>query len=106
MADLHVSEFTGLAAAPNNTDIVAASADGHVADQVVAIGAASAALPNPFNPKTRWLRVVPGEACSIAIGEAPVAAVGGWFLGVAGQEYWIRVPEGQGYNIAAIADTL
>lgn len=110
MANLHISEFFGLAEG-QGFDIVAASAEAHVTDQVVAIGASSVASA-AFNPKTIYIRVVAGAACSIALAPSatpPTAVVGGWFLN-AGQEAWIRVPprsQGSGtWEIAVIADTL
>lgn len=102
MASLHISEFNGLASADQSTDIVMASAEAHLADQVVALGATSVASAT-FQRETRYVRLVAGGPCSIALGVAPVAALNGWFLNT-GQELWARVHGGGTWSVAAITD--
>jgi hypothetical protein len=107
MSNLHISEFFGLASGDQSTDIVAASAEAHTKDQVVAI--ATVLNSATFQRGTRYVRLVAGAACAIAFGPAlptpPVAVVGGWFLN-AGQEAWVRVPGDGTWQVSVIADTL
>lgn len=107
MANLHVAEFQGLGLGDQSTDTLSASADALNATQVVALSGSSAASA-AFQPTTRWLKLTAGAACSIAIGTAPIAATGGWFLNT-GETVWVRVPAqnfGSTYKVAAITDTL
>jgi hypothetical protein len=99
MASLHIAEFAGLGAGAQSTDILAAPAVPN-ATQIVATGSASAAL----QPTTSWVKLTAGGPMSIAIGLAPVAAIGGWFLS-SGETVWVRVPAGLGYQVAQILDT-
>jgi hypothetical protein len=102
MASLHIAEFAGLAAAPNNTDVLATPAAPN-ATQVVALGATS--TPSAvLQATTTWLKLTAGGPCSIAIGATPVAAVGGWFL-QSGEIAYVRVPANSGYEVAALTDT-
>ena len=103
MANLHIAEFTGLGSGDQDSNILAASADALNTTQVVALGGASASS-NAVQPTTRWLKLTAGAACSIAVGAAPVAAAGGWFLN-SGETLWVRVPLGDSYKVAAITDT-
>jgi hypothetical protein len=103
MANLHVTEFFGLASGDQSTDIVMASAEAHLADQVVALTAASVASAN-FQRETRYIRLVAGGPCSIAVGVGPTAVLGGWFMNT-GQELWVRVKGGGTFAVAAITDT-
>lgn len=102
MSNLHISEFSGIAATDQSDSIVAYSADALRTTQTVALGASST-QSNAFSASTTWVRLVAGAACSIAIGSNPTAAVGGWFI-AAGAETLVRVSPG--YKVAAITDTL
>ncbi len=106
MADLHISEFSGLASTPGTTDVLAASADAHITDQALAIGASPGVTSQPFNAATKWLRVKAGAACAVAVADAgdaaPQAAAGGWFLN-AGDAEWFRVNAGATLNV--VTDT-
>lgn len=103
MANLHISEFFGLASGDQASNILAASAEAHITDQVVALGASSAASA-AFNRSTRYVRLLAGGPCAIAFGTGPTAVVGGWFL-ASGEELWVRVPQGLAWEVAAITDT-
>ena len=102
---LHVAEFSGLAAADQTTNILAASADAFLTAYELSPALTPSLSPN-FQPNTRYLRLTAGANCSIAIGADPVAAVGGWFLDAnVDAEYWVRVPPGSGYKLSCIADS-
>jgi hypothetical protein len=105
MADLHISEFSGLGATDPGDSLQISSPDAHITDQVIVLSA-SPASSAAFNAQTRFVRVIAGGPAAIAVGVGPqTAAVGGWFLNT-GQEIWLRVPAGKSYLISAVTDTL
>lgn len=103
MASLHITEFSSLGATDQSDSLLLSSVDALVANQVVALGG-TAAASNALNRATRFVHVVAGGPCSIAVGVGAVAAVNGWFLNT-GAEAWLRVPPGSSYVISAIMDT-
>lgn len=104
MANLHITEYSGLGSTDQSDSLFLQSPDALKAVQLVPLGATSA-VSAAFQPSTRFVRVVAGGPCAVAVGAAPVAALGGTFLNTGG-EAWFRVPAGASYAIAAITDTL
>lgn len=103
MASLHITEFTSLGATDQSDSLLISSPDALVANQVVALGA-TAVASSALNKSTRFVHLVAGGPCSIAVGVGAVAALNGWFLNT-GAEAWLRVPSGSLYVISAITDT-
>lgn len=101
MANLHITELSGLPAGDSNTDLLAVASDAIVATQSIATAAATSAA---FQATTKWLKLKAGAACAYAIGANPVAAAGGNFLNAGDTEY-VRVPVGQGFKLSVITDT-
>ncbi len=71
MAVLYVAEFAGIYAKSDQTGQMPVCPP--LAQQVVAIGAASVPCTNAFNAATNLIRVHTDLGCSIAIGKTPVA---------------------------------
>lgn len=74
-----------------------------VAEQTVAIGAASVASA-AFNAVTTMVRVCADAACSVSIGANPTATATTMRLAPNVPEYF-QVMSGQGHKIAAITNT-
>ncbi len=124
MANLHITELSGLGATEQSDSVLALAADAIVANQNVAIGAGSvqsAAFhvqtpPNtktpiqqattPPNKSTSWVVLTAGAACTVAFGLNPTAVAGsGLFLNV-GEKIFVRVPQGLSWKVAVITDAL
>ena len=117
MANLHITELSGLSQSSIGGGIAAISGDAVTAVQVVAIGvlATSAAFqigaPGPgvngnagaATPPTRYIAITAGANCSIAIGAAPVAVTGGFYISSQQAPLILAVTPGE--KIACIADT-
>lgn len=113
MANLHVTEFSGLAAFDQSDSAVAYSADAVTATQSIPI--ATTAPSAAFQSTTKWVKLVAGAPCSIAFGPvgSVVAVAGGWFLNT-GESMVVRVrPNGGNYptangtnGLAVVTDTL
>jgi hypothetical protein len=115
MANLHIAEFSGLAAMDQSTDQLAYSPDALLATQSIAI--ATTAPSAAFQPNTRYVKLTAGAPCSVAFGPVGTvtAVAGGWFLNT-GESVVVRVvPNGNkgttgaapGTNgLAVVTDTL
>lgn len=98
MAFIYITEFASLA----NVSGCPIAMMPPVAEQRVAIGAETDS--NPFNARTRYIRVQNDAICSIAIGAAPTAAVTGLRLAADSTEYF-AVPTNSGYVLSVIINT-
>jgi hypothetical protein len=100
MANVRVTEYTGLGSDPNGS--VQAVAGPATKEQIVAIGVL--ALSAGFNAATTIIRVHAEAICAIAVGgTAPVATTGTSARMIAGQTEYFRVVPGD--KIAVITDT-
>jgi len=102
MANLHVTEFASLQTAVG-TGHAEESAQipkmPPLAEQVVAIGATSAACTNGFNAATKFVCLTPKADCHIQIGAAPTATTSLLPL-TSGQAYYFGVTPG--HKVAVI----
>lgn len=113
MANLHITEFSGLAAFDQSDSGVAYSADAVTGTQSIAI--ATTAPSAAFQPLTKYVKIVAGAPCSIAFGPvgSVTAVAGGWFLNT-GESIIVRVkpnldnvPGTHGTNgLAVVTDAL
>jgi len=101
MANLHVTEFASLQTAVG-TGHAEESAQipkmPPLAEQVLAIGAASAASV-AFSARTRFICLTPKADCHVAVGDTPVATTNSKPL-TAGQDYYYGVTPG--HKVAVI----
>jgi hypothetical protein len=121
MANLHISEFSGLGQTEQSDSVPCVSADAHVTDQVVAIGAGSvqsaafqSGNPQTTNPisqgtapntsPTKWVLLTAGANCAVAFGANPTATAGSIFLPM-NVPMLVRVPAGQNWMVAVIQVT-
>jgi hypothetical protein len=125
MANLHITEYSYLAASDQGDGLLAIAEDAFVASQVVLLGVASVqsaafhtlSPPNtktpiqqptvPATKSTRWVVLVAGAPCSVLFGTNPVVVAGtnGQFMNT-GDKIIARVPEGLSWKVAAINDAL
>ena len=101
MATLYVCEYAALAT-PHSGGNIQVAQEPPLAEQTVAIGGASAALPNAFNINTKFIRVATDSICSIAIGPSPTATTSKKRMAANQTEYF--GVQG-GWNIAVISNT-
>lgn len=104
MANLHITELSGLPAGNDNTDLLAIVPDAITATQSIAIAAAPGTTSAALNTATKWVKLKAGGACAYAVGGTPQAAAGGNFLNAGDTEY-VRVVPGQGLKINVVTDT-
>ncbi len=117
MANLHVTEFSCLSQSSIGGGIVAPSGDAVTATQAVVTSAGSTqsaafqgGAPGPgvngnagqATAPTRYIGVVAGANCSIAIGSNPTAVAGGWYISSSQPMLIIAVTPGE--KIAVIND--
>ena len=100
MAVVYVAEFASVGGTGNF--VVAGAMVPPIAEQTIAISGVSAAVANPFNKNTTFVRIHTDAICSIAFGTAPVATVGNMRL-AAGQTEYFSTPAA--YKVAAISNT-
>jgi len=100
MAILFINEFLRADQFPAHPMVMTES----VADQTVAIGAASAQSA-AFNATTSIVRVVSDVACSVHFGTNPTATTAKMML-TAGVAEYFYVPKGESYKVAVIANSL
>ena len=98
MANLHITEFDRLAVSANGGPVVQIASMPPLAEQVVAIGASSAAS-SAFNASTRFVCLTPKADCHIQIGATPTATTSLLPL-TAGQAYYFGVTPG--HKVAVI----
>ena len=98
MANLHITEFDRLAVSANGGPVVQIASMPPLAEQVVAIGASSAAS-SAFNASTRFVCLTPKADCHIQIGATPTATTSLLPL-TAGQVYYFGVTPG--HKVAVI----
>ena len=98
MANLHITEFDRLAVSANGGPVVQIASMPPLAEQVVAIGASSAAS-SAFNASTRFVCLTPKADCHIQIGAAPTATTSLLPL-TSGQAYYFGVTPG--HKVAVI----
>lgn len=101
MANLRIAEFSGLASTDQGDSILAYSGDAYLTGQTVLIGTVVSSAA--FRPSTKYVKLTAEAACSIAIGAAPTAVTGGWYL-ASGETLVVRVPAGGGYVVSVIID--
>lgn len=104
MADLHITELSGLPAEGDSTALLAVSNDGIQATQALVLAVAPGNTSAAFQPATSWLKLKAGAACSYAIGANPAAAAGGNFMNAGDTEY-VKVQAGAGLKLNACTDT-
>lgn len=102
MALVHVTEFRGIAVGAGPAQV----ATGIEASQSVAIGGASAAIPNVFSPWTTIFRVLAEDDCYICWGVAPNTATDKLFPMVAGAEAYLGCGNYSGWKVAVIERTV
>ena len=102
MAYLYVSEYPGLAATMQGSDIAAVPAPSTV-DQQVAIGGSSGASA-AFQSTTRYVELSCDTVCSVAFGPAPVATDANLRL-AANERKLFSIPIGQSYKVAVISNS-
>lgn len=105
MTTLYIAEYSTLGQIPNGGGQIAMEPP--IAEQTIAIGGTSVQCTNPFNAKTRYVRLNTDSACSILFGTAasnPVATTSNQRLSPNQTEYK-GVPEGGGYKVAVIMNT-
>ena len=98
MANLHITEFDRLAVSANGGPVVQIASMPPLAEQVVAIGASSAAS-SAFNASTRFVCLTPKADCHIQIGATPTATTSLLPL-TSGQAYYFGVTPG--HKVAVI----
>jgi hypothetical protein len=108
MSVLYISEYRGIAgsripptSADNISDSLFVAPEPPLAEQTVAIGAASAQSA-PFSAETRFIRVHTDAACSILVGANPTATTAKKRLAADQTEYFGVRP---GDRIAVIENT-
>lgn len=104
MANLHITELSGLPAGDNNTDLLAVVPDAIQATQSIASAVAPGTTSVAFQSATKWLKLKAGGPLAYAIGSTPQAAVGGNFLNAGDTEY-VRIVPGKGLKINVVTDT-
>ena len=105
MARLYVAEFAETAIGPAGR-VGPMAMELPVAEQTVAVGVASAAVTNPFNTKTRFVRLHSDVPANIEFGVTPTALINASARMAAGQTEYFGVPIGQSYKVACIAPTV
>lgn len=100
MANLHITEFATQARdAAFGSALLPAAQMPPIAEQVLAIGATSAACTNGFNAATRFICLTALADCHIQIGATPVATTSLFPL-TSGQSHYFGVTPG--HKVAVI----
>jgi len=102
MATLYVAEFEEMPHTSGSK--VPAALAPPLAEQTVAIAAGSAATTNPFNARTRFVRLHTDAICSVNFAIAPTATAAMMRLAAGATEYF-GVPKGASYKVAVIVNT-
>lgn len=102
MSKAYVTELTRLTVDSGGKLIEAADLSAVVVTQVVDFSGGVAATANPFDDKTRFIRVNVDAACSLKEGQAPVATTSDARMPVDATEYFGVAP---GQKLSFIANT-